>query len=489
MTPDRLANTIQDFLASCETPALLEPGERPLLLAAERMRLDVSPRGAWLEVWDDHRVWSRRILSAGVPNRKRLELEAFRFGKNNISVTLVDAADSRTAPAMEKTARSAFANDFRLFLNRHFGSWRWEAFRAEAMLEHSFSPVFPSALLTRGVDAVAAVAAPDRDTGFHVLTFALVWADYVRQWHGEIASRRLLLYLPERHAEPAVLLAQHLNTDKIQVEIWLYTRDGQEYLLDPEDRGNLRSVLTPRFSRTCGPAWWVDFLARYPNVEAVEGGDGSIGYRIFGLEFAHLTAGSGNLAPVLTYGTKRRTRAAENKLPAIAALVEEILAQRHAGGDRRHPYYTAEPEKWLEAQIRANLNEIDAQLDAQVVYSQALGCLSGERSAIDLLGIDRFGRLNILEVKASEDIHLPLQAFDYWLRVSQHLAAGDFEKSGYFPGREISSRPPRVFLVAPSLDFHPQTKAVLRFLPPECEVVTIGVNGDWRQRLDVVLRM
>lgn len=490
MTPDRLAAAIEDFVRNCQSPALLEPGERPLLLAPDRMRLDVSPRGAWLEAWDDHRVWSRRILHAGVPNRKRLDLEAFRFGKNNIPVTLIDAADTRTAPAIEKTCRSAFAHEFRLFLNRHFGNWRWEAFRSEAMLEHSFSPVFPSALLIKGQEAIAAVAAPARDTSFHVLTFALVWLDYIRHWHGEIASRRLLLYLPEEHAESTVLLARHLDAAKVSVDIWLYTQDRQEYLLDPADRGNLRSTLAIRGSRILGPAWWVSFLSQHREVETVEAGDGSLSYRVFGLEFARLTPATGNTLPVLTYGVKRRTKATEAKLPAIRALLADIVSARHANAsDRRNSYYTAEPERWLESQVRAHLSEIDADLDASFVHTQALGSLSGERSAIDLLALDHSGRLNILELKASEDIHLPLQAFDYWLRVSHHLSSGDFRNSGYFPGQHLSSQAPRVFLVAPSLEYHPQTQAVLHFLPRNCQVVRIGLNADWRQRLDVVLRM
>jgi hypothetical protein len=37
----------------------------------------------------------------------------------------------------------------------------------------------------------------------------------------------------------------------------------------------------------------------------------------------------------------------------------------------------------------------------------------GDRGVLDLLGITRQGRLVVIELKASEDIQMPLQAVDY----------------------------------------------------------------------------
>jgi hypothetical protein len=42
---------------------------------------------------------------------------------------------------------------------------------------------------------------------------------------------------------------------------------------------------------------------------------------------------------------------------------------------------------------------------------------SGDRGLLDLLTIDRNGRLAVVELKADEDLHLPMQALDYWIRV------------------------------------------------------------------------
>ena len=490
MVPDRIASTIADFLAACTSPALLEPGEKPLVLARDRFRLDITPKGAWLEAWDEGRVWSRKILSAGTASGKKLKLEAFRFGKPNIPITLVDVADSRTAPAIDKTNRSAFAQQFRLFLHRHYGGWRCETFRSEAKLENSLSPLYPSALFTRGQEAIAAVAAPDRDTSFHALSFALVWLDWIRRRHGQICSRRLLLYLPESHARSVILLARELDRAKLDIEIWLYGAGGTEYLLDPHDVGNLESTLLPRYSRLGGPAWWQFFIARYKDIDTIEEADGSLSYRIRGLEFARLRTARSNSAPTLEYGLKRKRPASEVELPKLETLIREVLSLRqHAASDRANPVYLAEPERWLESQVRRNLGEIDAGLDPACVYGQSLGSLHGERSAVDLLAIDSQDRLALLELKATEDIHLPLQAFDYWLRIRHHLASQDFAGSGYFPGRQIGRNAPRVFLVSPSLHFHPTSEAILQWLPPACEITRVGINAGWRQRTDAVLRM
>jgi hypothetical protein len=490
MTPQHIANTIEQFLAACEAPALLERGEAPILLAPERRRVEITARGTRLEAWDDRRTWSRRILGIAATGRHKLELEAYRFGKQQFRVVLLDAARAQSTPLLEKTQRSAFAAAFRLFLNRHYGSWRWEAFRTEAKLENSFSPLYPTALLTRGREAVAAVAAPPRDTGFHGLTFALVWLAWAKRHHGELAARRLLLYLPEAFARPTVTLARQLAGEQLEVDIWLYSEEGGEYRLEAADRGNIDSVLAPRYSRLAGPAWWVDFWASQRDLEAIEEASGALSYRLRGMEVARLQPANGNAQPQLYFSIGKRRKAASECLAEFASALSELRRWRCAEpADRRHPAFLAEPERWLEQQVRQNFCQLDPQADPGQIYGQCLGSLGGERSALDLLGVNRDGRLLIAELKADEDIHLPLQAFDYWLRVRKHLAQGDFSGNGYFPGRVLSQQAPRVFLVSPALRFHPMTGEVLQFLPREMEVVRVGVGENWRKQFDVVLRM
>lgn len=85
---------------------------------------------------------------------------------------------------------------------------------------------------------------------------------------------------------------------------------------------------------------------------------------------------------------------------------------------------------------------------------------------IDVLAATREHRLAVIELKADEDIHLPLQGLDYWARVSWHQQRGEFTKFGYFPGRELSAESPLLLLVAPALHIHPATDTLLRYLSP-----------------------
>jgi len=105
-----------------------------------------------------------------------------------------------------------------------------------------------------------------------------------------------------------------------------------------------------------------------------------------------------------------------------------------------------------------------------------------------LLGVTWRGRLVVIELKASEDIQLPIQVVDYWLRVRRHQREGDFEQFGYFAGAKLDPQPPLVWLVAPGLRFHPATDTLLKYLSPEIQVTRIGLNENWRRGLKIVFR-
>ena len=133
--------------------------------------------------------------------------------------------------------------------------------------------------------------------------------------------------------------------------------------------------------------------------------------------------------------------------------------------DPGNPLYKRNPELWLESQVRAQLTDIHAPLVPGVVYGQVPSFAAGDRGVIDLLAVEHTGRLAVMEVKASEDVHLPLQALDYWMRVKVHPGAGRFFPSGLFSGHFPD---PRMAAAAadwsPSLDFHPANETVLPLL-------------------------
>ena len=115
--------------------------------------------------------------------------------------------------------------------------------------------------------------------------------------------------------------------------------------------------------------------------------------------------------------------------------------------------------------------------------------MSGQHGILDLLTVTRHGRLAILELKANEHLHLPLQAADYWLRIQRHLQQDDFLRYGYFPGVHLHRASPLVYLVAPLLRFHPATDVLLRCLSPELHMVRVGLAESWRRGVQVVQRL
>ena len=189
------------------------------------------------------------------------------------------------------------------------------------------------------------------------------------------------------------------------------------------------------------------------------------------------------------WGLETRRPALASNLGEIVELAREIGRLRSPRvSDRRSPLYAKHPEGWLESQVRSSIQEIDATLEPSPVYGQAPTFTAGERGVIDLLAVDVRGRLAVLELKASEDIHLPMQALDYWVRVKWHAEKREFGAAGYFPGVELRSDPPRLLLVAPALEFHPSNEAVMRYFGQDIEVQRIGVGESWRESLKVMFR-
>src|SRR5262249_11197891 len=113
---------------------------------------------------------------------------------------------------------------------------------------------------------------------------------------------------------------------------------------------------------------------------------------------------------------------------------------------------------------------------------------AADRAMIDVLTSTREGRLAVIELKADEDIHLPLQGLDYWSRVSWHHARKEFNQFGYFYGQGLSGEQPLLYLVAPTLHIHPATDTLLRYLAPHIDWMLVAVNESWREEVKVVFR-
>ena len=480
--PDGMRAIIERFLKSCRTPCLLEPGEDLLPLTEDNCAIECKEGRLTIQAWSDARNVMRRIVGLGEERHGRLELVVERFARQVGQMLLIDMARPESQETGRRGGRLVFRERFRFLLTREFPSWNVAEISSEPDLEHSLSPAFPRAFLRQGNSGIAAIAAPPEgmDATF-VLSFGLIWLDYLRQREPEMAIERLVLFLHAGSEQTTCHRIPYLNPERVRCDVMAYTDEDFAVRRDPRDYGNLDTKLETFRRATPEALAWVDRLRLAPEVERVENNGGTVSLRVHGVEFART---SGN---ELLFGLRKRAAAREHNLAEIEALAGELISLRSPGGDGL--LYRQHPEEWLASQVRANLDRIDAGLRSSPVYNQAPACLGGQRGLIDLLAVDHTGRLAVLELKASQDIHLPLQALDYWMRVKWHLDRDEFASHGYFPGIELRKDPPKLLLVSPSLEFHPTSETILQFISPEVEIERIGVGVRWREKLQVMFRM
>jgi hypothetical protein len=144
-------------------------------------------------------------------------------------------------------------------------------------------------------------------------------------------------------------------------------------------------------------------------------------------------------------------------------------------------------ERAFELAVRRNIQTVDVALYPQPVHSQVLAFAAGDRDLIDLLAVEPTGQLSVLELKVSEDIHLPVQALDYWMRIKWHVQRKELQH--LFPTVPLANIAPKLLLVAPAMVFHSCCATVLRHFSSEVQVERVGINSEWQDRFRVVLRL
>ncbi len=147
----------------------------------------------------------------------------------------------------------------------------------------------------------------------------------------------------------------------------------------------------------------------------------------------------------------------------------------------------AKPESRLETAILGNIGIIDAALETQSVFRQVITFQAVDRDIVDLIAADSQGRIAVIELKAEEDIHLPLQALDYWMRINNQIQEGALDR--FYPQLPISRQAPRLFLVAPAVQFHPSSETLLAYFHSQIETERVGLNLEWQQGLKVAFRL
>lgn len=481
-------------MAASGSVEVREDGEWLAEFAGLHCELRHQGKNSLVHLWSDERNLTRRVLCVKEHSENQIILEVQRFGRSKPGRLEFLRTDSRRPPG--RITREQFRARFQRLLGQWFPDAVVESLTAVPDLEHSFSGLYVRGQMHEGSRAWALLAVSPSEDAIAIegiLAFGLLWLDWSRGHANRRAVEGLRLFVPEgtsRSLRERVLAL----SPAARTEIYEFNEpDGHVQKMDPADAGNLESWLLSRCEIEFALAGAYDATARIRGlvpgpaaaIEArVPGGTKEVALCFRGLEFARWTKdglffGLGDARESLTAASE----------PALERLIRRLDLHRSSLTEEvNHPLYRAAPERWLEALVLADATRLDAQLNPTHLYSQVPALAAGDRGVLDLLGVTWRGRLVVIELKASEDIQLPVQAVDYWLRVRRHQREGDFEKFGYFNGVKLDPQPPLVWLVAPGLRFHSATDTLLKYLSPEIEVTRIGLNENWRCGLQVVFR-
>jgi hypothetical protein len=503
MTPDLLARALQEFLSTARGALVMEDDQLLFDLESAQYSISSERDRCLLHLWSQERNLVRHVLDAEVKSGAMI-LTVRRFGHARPIKLEISRDRDRRAPTAQKAARSRYARLLERALRREMPGWALDKSRLSTTmdLERSFSPVYARGLLRKGRSAFAVMGVNQQETQAAIdasLTFALLWLQACREREaGRSIVEGLRLYVPRGTSTTLQIRMAHLDHDAAKFQLFEFDeREESSSQIDHSDHGNIHTHLArcpdvgqvrSRFGATVNKV-----LALAPEAEVAALSPTEIAFRLHGLELARVrlanAPGTFSVAEEVIFGPPGyETRLTQDTEAVFAEFVRTVVTAREPHGDRRDPLWRMYPERWLESLVFKDVSAIDSSLDPAYVYSQVPAFSASDRAMIDVLTCTRDARLAVVELKADEDIHLPLQGLDYWARVLWHHSRGEFQQYGYFSGLPLSSHAPLLMLVAPSLRVHPATDTVLRYFSPAIEWSLIGVDERWRESVKVIYR-
>ncbi len=492
---------LSEFLADSCSAIVIEDGAVVFDLPQSKYSISGEFNKCLIHFWSAERNIVRRVLDAEV-KASVLCLQVQRMGQTHPSKLQICRERDRRAPSEQRVARQAYGHRLRRALERHFSEWAIARPSTSMDLEHSFGPAFARGLMWRGQSAMAVVGVNEGETQASIdaaLTSGILWLDSCRHRQtGRAVVEGLVLVLPQKTSALTRERIAHLNPHAAKWQLYEFSEcEGSLEAVDCADRGNLHTRLVQPPDEGAAHSRFADSIARIRGIlskcDVAVLSPAEISFRLRGLEFARARithdprSFQSGQAIVFGVGAEERVLDDSNE-PDFTNLVHLAAAIREKDGPHSHPLFRMHPERWLESVALRHLQMLDPRLTTESTYSQLPAFSASDRAMLDVLTITPEARLAIVELKADEDIHLPLQGVDYWARVAWHQSRDEFTKFGYFPGRILAQEKPLLFLVSPALHVHPATDTILRYLSPEIEWELLGIDEHWREEIKVVFR-
>jgi hypothetical protein len=485
-----LEASLKEFSAS-GLVEIRENGGRAAPLEGLSWEIRGSGEKPLLHIWSEYYNLTRRVLAITDHSDDRLALAVERFGR--LKPDRLEFVRKDFQRQAREVSRQEFCERMKGILAQQFPDEVLDSFVTGEDLEYSLSGNYARGVSHCGSAHTAILAVSENEspeTIAKILTFGLLWLDRLRSsssWRGSLSGLRLILPPSGVRSVAHVCAALAPN-----LGVRLFALDSRLDVLEEVNiiqAGNIASWLVPHrefqaLLDRANPAL-APIVALAPHSITLHPTPSrTVVLRFRGLQFAVWENGE----LFLFHGESRQLICGDARA-FLTPRLHELDSHRHSlSGDTRHPLYRAQPERWLEALVREDVTRVDACLNPEFVYTQVFANAAGSHGILDLLCTTRSGRLAILELKAAEHIHLPLQAADYWLRIRRHLQQSDFQRYGYFPGVALQNAAPLVYLVAPALRFHPTSDVLLRYLTRDLDVVRVGLAESWRRGLRVVQR-
>jgi hypothetical protein len=515
-----LTALIEAYVADHPSAAVLEDGSVLFDLRWAKYSVAESHGRCILQLWSEERNLVRSVISAERRSNS-LRLMTRKMGAAiPVALELTPTSDRRT-PTTREAQRRAYLKLLERVLQRNFPDGKTEGLRAATDLEHSFGPAYVRGHFLRGTTAEAIIGVGAEESSAMtdgVLTLGMLWLDYCREHSLSARSGPVRHYGGLKMIVPAgawrttAERMAWLNHGLAAFQLYTLDERSEELVeIDFRDAGNVESRLVHAFDAAAAQKRVTTGVERVMalvpqaargRVEVRARSAGEVGLMLHGLEFARVrNMAAGNSfarREEISFGAGAHETELNSETEQLCReLLARLFASRQPDGVHGDPLFRLQPERWLESRIRIELDDVLPGLRSEFLYTQVPAIGAGERGMLDLLTLDREGRLVILEVKADEDMHLPMQGLDYWIRVRALNAErqvmgnreiGMFERQGYFATAHVAARPPKLLLVAPALRIHPSNEIVLRYLSPQVEWELIAVSEHWRRELKVVFR-
>ena len=490
---------IREILDAHSEWLLTQNGGAPIAILRDEFDFSAAHDRLIFSSWTEHGSQTWRIAGWNWKG-ERLLLEATRgMGRENAKLELVPRASAKAVIASIAAARQMRCEKLAEVVAQAVAPAKIERATLSPGMRRDQPGRYARIILRlphERVAVTATVAQSDARNADSLFSSALLWFMRLQSTPKRPPLHRLLMIL-ERDVLEAARQRHVLLRESLRARIQLLEIDEGWHTVEPIrsfERKHIWKKKLARFPPVSEPMESErakEIISRAPAaIDVVSARHGQT-LRYHGLPFARVRRLMDQERVWFGIeGSPRRAFHAQNQRDWEKLLGDLAHYRNENCRDRRHWFYRAAGEAWLESILRRDVSKLDPGLIIAPLHAQfrtSHGRSTGVRP-IDLLALRHDGRLAVIELKVNEDREHVFQGVDYWRRVEAHRRRGHISDAKLFGDREISDESPLVYLVAPALRFHPSFATLAKTIAPDIEIYRFDINEDWRKGVRVVRR-